>query len=306
MAWNRKARLFIGRQVHSDKGKAVLNQTALDVSELHFEFEVTQSIAFEDGEAQITVFNLSETSRNSVLVGQSVIIECGYEDTGKGAIFVGEIREVVHSHSSTDWITKIKAQSGRPVLSRLSNTAITLSYASGTALSQVAKEIGAGLGITVQGAENARAVLLKNGMYCAGRYASVIARLKAELEANKLSLYIDFNQMVIYKQGQPAEYTVVDLDDTSGLLTAKPVRTASEMAWAMNGQKRKLPVQPSDLRDRISFTTVLLPQIRPNGIIRINGASVKGLYLVEKLKYKGDSYGKTWVIEGEGSRRASK
>lgn len=306
MAWNRKARLYIGKTAHKRGADAVMNEVAVDVSELDFEFEVKQQIAFEDGSAEITIFNLSETSRNSILVGQTVILDVGYEDEGTGVLFVGEVRKVRHAHSSTDWITKISAESGRPVLNRLEKTSIGMSYTSGTRMTQVLQDMSAGLGIMFQGGKLTDGIVLKNGWYHAGRYQTMINRLRTELAANKLGMYVDFNQLVVYKAGEPGEYAIVNLTLESGLLNAKVLHTAAEMAAMLNAEKRKVAVQPSDLRERIAFTSILLPQIRPNGLVKIKGESVNGLYIVEKLKYKGDNYGKVWNIEGEATRRASK
>lgn len=306
MAWNRRARLLIGKTPHRRGADAVLNEVAVDVSQLHFEFEVKQQIAFEDGSAEITIFNLSETSRNSIIEGQTVIIDVGYEDEGTGVLFVGEIRKIRHSHSSTDWITKLSAESGRPVLSRLDKTSISFNYTSGTRMTQVLQDVSAGLGIMFQGARLTDSIILKNGLYHAGRYQTALSKLKTELSANKLGMYVDFNQLVVYKAGEPGEYAVVNLTLNSGLLTAKVLRTAAEMVSILNAEKRKLPVKPSDIRGRIAFTSILLPQIRPNGLIKVEGESVKGLFIVEKVTYKGDNYGRTWTIEGEASARASK
>lgn len=301
MAWNRVARLIIGASPKIRGGGAVLESTALDVSALHFEFVVTQAIAFEDGTAEITIFNMNKTSRSSITEGLSVIIEAGYEDAGVGAIFVGEIRQVRHSHASTDWITKIKATSGRPVLSRLANTSLTLSYRAGSKLSQVVEEIGVGIGVMVVGAENIANVVLQNGFYYCGRYQPLINRVRAELAARQVGFYVDFNQMVIYKVGSPSDIRIVSLDQTSGLLEAKLVRTAAELANSMNAKKHKVPVTKADLRDRISFTSLLLPKIRPNKLVHIVGAEIVGNFLVEKAKYTGDNYGKEWKIEGEAT-----
>ncbi len=306
MAWGRRARLIVGSTPRVRGAGMVMTETALDLSNLHFEFEVERSIAFEDGAAEVTIFNLSKSSRAAMQAGLSIIIDAGYADSGIGSIFVGEIRQVRHQHSTADWITKIKARSGRPVLQDLVETTTTLSYSAGASLNQVLEDVTAGLGILLAGKENSQGMTLPNGLYFAGRYQSLIARLKTELASRQVGLYIDFNQMVLYKAGEPGDYSVVVLDQTSGLLEAKVLKTALEMTELLNIKKRKVALKPSDIREKVVFTSILLPSIIPNSLVRIAGAEVSGIFLVERVKYTGDNYGKSWTIRAEATRSASR
>lgn len=69
-------------------------QTALDLSELHFQFQTKQADEESPNNAAIRVYNLSEDTRNRVQAEYGrVVLQAGYEGGPFGVIFEGTIKQ---------------------------------------------------------------------------------------------------------------------------------------------------------------------------------------------------------------------
>lgn len=93
--WTRSATVQVGDKTYS-------------MSDFDFDFDVQFEDSKEPTTAVVTIYNLAETTRNSMKKGDPVILNAGYEGD-IGVIFVGQIAGIKHSHSSTEWATKITA-----------------------------------------------------------------------------------------------------------------------------------------------------------------------------------------------------
>lgn len=301
MAWGRVLRVSVG-PASSVKG----DTTGILISDLHVEVKAKRSTGYADGTAEVTIYNASEDTRKRLnRKGDAVIIEAGYADAGIGTVFVGEVVNACSSHAGTEWVTKLKATCGRPVLSRLEQTTIVMSYSAGARLVDVMNELATGIGVILHGAENIADIRLPNGLYHAGKIQPLLAKIRAELAVRQMMVSVDFNHMVIIRKGAASDYSIVYLDSESGLMSATPVRSALEYATALNAKKLKVAVMKSDLRPKVSFTCIADPRIRPNGLVKIAGKAIDGVYLVEDIEYDLDNMGKNWKMKCEATDNAA-
>jgi len=108
--WLRKVSLVVGSQ-------AGTGTQGLDLSEMHFRFEVRRGDIETPNSADITIFNLSDTTANRIMWPQTgppeftrVVLQAGYEGNF-GKIFDGEIRQVRRGKfNPTDKYLNILAQ----------------------------------------------------------------------------------------------------------------------------------------------------------------------------------------------------
>jgi len=94
-----------------------LNVDGKDVSLLHVTFKVSKTLEKEPNSADITVHNLSETSRGNINAKfASVILKAGYGKPGElgsmATIFTGDAKYIDHHREGTDWATHILAGDG--------------------------------------------------------------------------------------------------------------------------------------------------------------------------------------------------
>ena len=99
--YKRKVKLTIGDGIN-----------ALIVEDLRVKFEISKDLQGYPNLAKIDIFNLNDDSRAKVKDEFSkVIFNAGYEDNVK-QLFLGDIRNVIHSRQGVDFITTIYAADG--------------------------------------------------------------------------------------------------------------------------------------------------------------------------------------------------
>ena len=139
LLYHRKVRLTC----QGSGGKILINHDERLANNLKIAFDVSKSISSTQNEAEITVFNLSESSRNAL--GKEldeVILEAGYWPPGgednTGIIFKGQIRDVEHSRDGPTIVTRLKTGDGDKAIRKAT---VSKSYPSGTAVQSVMEDI---------------------------------------------------------------------------------------------------------------------------------------------------------------------
>ena len=90
MAFGRVVQLLVGK---FEKGNESSGETVLDLSQFEMIFDVIRSVEWYDNGAEITIYNPSPDTLNTILnEGNSVILKAGYADEGGAkTIFAGQI-----------------------------------------------------------------------------------------------------------------------------------------------------------------------------------------------------------------------
>jgi hypothetical protein len=111
--------------------------------DLKIEFDVSKSISSTQNEAEIKVFNLSESSRNAM--GKEldeVTLEAGYwppfGSDNTGIIFKGYIRDVQHTRDGPTIVTTLTTGDGDKAVR---NSTVSKSYKSGTKVETVMNDL---------------------------------------------------------------------------------------------------------------------------------------------------------------------
>lgn len=275
MAWNRQIELTVGA-----------DGTGLLISDLHIDFNVERSITFSENSSEFVIYNAKADTRNKILQkDNNLIFKAGYEDEGIGTLFIGNITESKSIQEGPDWKTTIQAAAIRSEKEPLENTTVSISFASKSLLNSIIDEIGTAMGLVVLGSENA-SVELPNGWTYVGSAKGALGYCNQVLKDNDAALYIDNNSIVIYR-------TDVISSRFSGLILSydSGLKSVQEITETTDEKKRK--------EKRISFNSIMLPKIQPNGLIQIKNTKNDGTYLVEKIRFFGNNYGGEFDCEGE-------
>lgn len=282
MAWGRILNLIIG-----DKNNAFV------ISDLDIEFEIERSITLSENNAHFVVYNAKEETRKEVLKkGNSIVFEVGYDDEGVSTIFAGNITESNSKKENMDWVTEIKAVAGRGANIDLDQIDIGISYSAGALASKPLQDIGALLGLVVNGIRNAD-IILPNGWVYVGSANGALRYLKDILSSSGVSLYIDNNELVVHLTGEPSKFNIAILSYTGGLLYVQDLEEVNKESGASRNKK-------NDTRKRLKFKSIIIPQIQINGPVVFRTQTINVTYIVEKLKYVGNNYGANdFTIEGE-------
>lgn len=294
--------MVLSRFVEVLIGKSPNSRDALVVSALDLSFKVERTILFEPSTAEIQVYNAKEDTRKLIETeGNSVIIKAGYEGKNQGVIFSGVISKASSAHPGSDWITTISATNSRAVGEALAAITVEMSYARGTSIDVIIRELADKLGMIAIGLENVKTVQPTGNFTYSGNIRGALRYIRQILAANQKGFFTDNNEFVCFNMGEASESTATYLDKDSGLLSVKPMFTAKEQVDAINAGARKQVAEPAGLRKRVEFTSLLLPQIRPNSLVVLKSESADGTYLVERITYTGDNMGKDWIIEAEAT-----
>jgi len=273
--------------------KAGTVDQALMVSGLDVSFKVERSRAFASNSAQIEIFNPSETTINDILKeGNSVVLEAGYEDEGVGVIFIGQITTSVPSNNGVDTIVKIEAQSLQGSDTPLSSLVVSLSYKPDTTLNKPLEEIATAMGLATYGLDLVSDLKLTNGYVFTGLAKNALKYCREIIEKDGLILYVDNDIMYVVAEANNSDVKSAYMTPDSGLLEAAPLKST----------KKKGAKDEKKLANKITFTSILNPQVGPNSVIEVdNYRNVFGLYVVDKCTFTGSNFGSSpFTIQGEG------
>lgn len=128
-------------------GSISINAGGINLHDLKIGFSISKSISSSQNTATIEIWNLAEKSRNAL--GKElddVTLEAGYMPPGGGGnvgiIFKGQIRDVEHTRSGADIITKLSCGEGDKAFR---GATIAKTYPKGTKVETVVEDIYAEL-----------------------------------------------------------------------------------------------------------------------------------------------------------------
>lgn len=216
----------------------------LDVSGLHVAFRVTKTTKKEPNTCELTIFNLSKSSRETIaqLANPTVQIKAGYfgrdeqddvqasvdaalggggaSDRGFGLIFLGDLRDAHSSKEPPNWVTTLESGDGEKS-TRFSR--INKSFASGTNLAtvmtEVSKSMGVGIGNAAKKAQSGN--LLEagkeflNGITMSGQSSKELDRI---VKSAGLEWSIQDGALQLLDPGKPLEDVSVVLKPGTGLI----------------------------------------------------------------------------------------
>lgn len=298
MAWNRKIELVLRSQVSLENG--VYQWTDTPLTGLDMEFDVTRSIVFNDNLASIIVYNAPERVRNQfALPGNNIILSAGYEDSGTGLIYHGTIVRAQNAKNGPDWVTSLRCASMRSKDKPFQTTPVAFSFAKGTPMNTVLDAIAQQLGLVLVGVSADWPLV--NGWSYVGAVRGALMYCEQVLRANNMALFIDLAELVVYVKGKPSTFKAIYLDYTCGLLEVRDDTDTTDMARETvqavlnDGSYLDVTAAIADntrlIPKRYSLETLLIPHARPNGLVQLKADKAEGLFMIETVSFKGDTFG---------------
>lgn len=256
------------------------------IKNLHMSFDILATRDSKPNTAQITVFNLSETTR-SLFSKETTGIEfwAGYGDD-IGMIFRGSWDKDVsifrHRKEGTDWLTEIETGDG---LKEFQNTYFDKSYSAGTPATTIVKDITKAMGLPVIFDWTNTKTLVSGAMF-SGKAKDVLDDLATEYGFEWSSQHGSIN-VVDEGATMKSDPTAVVLSPDTGLV-GRPVITKSGL----------------------EVTSLMLATIKPMRLIKLDPATVvtnlggkqeeiksgikpsaSGVYRVDRIRYHGNNFG---------------
>ncbi len=275
--FGRTARLQISSTVPAI-GQSVTNW--IEVTGLRMSFAVKRTLKPDANSAEVSVYNLSATSRAGIKrKGVRVILEAGYADVGLETVITGDCRLASHEQSGTEWVTRFELLDGGRVL-RYGRA--STSYAPGTPVSKAVGDLAGKLGLSGgQLAKQLPGLSAKtlNGIVTHGGVGETLDKL---LKPQGYSWSIQDGRLQVLKGSDHTELIPLISTD-SGLI----------------GSPKLLTPDKNEGRSLLSFTSLLNARIRPGCLVAVQSKQFSGQFRVESVTHKGDTHGTDWTSEVE-------
>lgn len=252
-----------------------VKRTGLEIKTLDMDFDITRARTFEENSALFSVFNLSRESKDKfVKKGSALIFSAGYEDEGIGTIFSGAISDIKEEMDGGDVKTTIQAVTASGE-NDLDTVYVELGYSKGAFVSDIINQISVAMGLAVYGLGQAR-VKLNNGFFFSGTARQALKRCQWFLLANNVEIMIDNGEIILWNIQGSSRYSVGVVGYNSGLISARAIVSDKP------GEEDK---------KRIEVKSLLVPKYRPDSLVKIEGDSVTGIFVIDKIQFVGSTYG---------------
>ena len=259
------------------------------MSDFDFDFDVQFEDSKEPTTAVVTIYNLAETTRNSMKKGDPVILNAGYEGD-IGVIFVGQIAGIKHSHSSTEWATKITASEA---LEEWLTAQVNKTYTQETTASAMVQDLLNIFGIEVGTFELVEDKTYTRGRVCKGKLKDVITEI---VVSDCKSRFLIRDGRIIINDPAAGVNSGYTLSAETGLLRADDDEAKTEIETDLTTQKT--PSEKDEDAQNKTRQCLLNYHIGAADEITIQSKSLNGKYLVLRGNHKGSKSG-DWITEIE-------
>jgi len=270
-----------------------------EITDLHMSFEVLLRRDSKPNLAKVSVYNLSESTRNTLQEEHlGMEFHAGYGSTGPEMIFQGTTSNILSMKDGPDWITTIYAGDGHK---EFDTTYFNKSYSAGTPLILIFQEIADVFGLPLNidpTLFDSLSQSLTRGITFAGKAKKAMDKLSRDYD---LDWSVQFGIIEIVPSGQ-----VLSSDPIATLLTFDTGLIGSpEIAYEKQKKNRKS--EPEFIKT-IKATSLLIPSVKPNRLVtilslqtsitfgalnetRVPTDNADGTYLVDTVQFVGDNFG---------------
>ncbi len=247
-------------------------------------FDVEKRSDGKPNTAEVRVWNLSTAHRGELAskfaaaAGKKarrvvVQLEAGYV-SGVSRIFRGDLRMGYHERDGADIVTKIEAGDGEFTVSRAK---IFKSYAPGTPITTVLKDVAKAMGVGLGNIPNVAGFLGGGQAFVGGTTVSgkVTKELTRLTQSAGLTWSIQDGTLQFLATGKALDGTAIVVSAETGMVGAPNL----------------------DHKGRLEVRTLMIPDLFPGRKIQLDAAELQGFYLVEQVKYTGDTFSQDWYCD---------
>ncbi len=252
-------------------GHTVIIQTGavtIKNEELDCEFDIPFDDDTEADEAEITIYNLSDTTIQNIKTGEKITVTAGYgKDTG--IVFSGVISKPKTYYSGLDRVTEIRAIDNSQLAEREIKS---LSYAKGVSASRILKDLVGKVGLPVAVFSVKRDHVYKDKATVEG---GLMENIKRYAQICGVSAYICKGQIYVRHilDGDNLEFTLSADTGLTGLSEFEEEVTAEDFKDKVHGYE---------------LTMLLQHRITTASLIKVNSRNMAGTYRVREGSHTYD------------------
>ena len=240
---------------------------------LDISFEVEKDLSPIPNNCHLAIFNLGAENRTLLSKHRRipVTLKAGYKNA-LGLLFKGDLLRCQHLKEGPTWKTSL---SMGDALHALETGRLEKSYAKGTPLKTIIEDLIKQLGLP---AGNAQKQLEKLNAELPRGYAvsgNVMDQLAGILKGQGYSVSVQDGTLQILSNDKALDKEAISLTADTGLIGTPETGLEGEMV----------------------VKTVLSPELSPGRLLHIESAVFKGVAIIERLRYKGATFGEAWDTE---------
>lgn len=263
----------------------------LEISNLRIIFKVNKNSETTANTAVISIYNLSNDTRNKLnKVYDTVILKAGYADgDGPKLLFSGNISQSYTKRQGSNLVTTINCGDG---LKALVETKFNRGYSAGTSSWDILDDILKSFNLPEKITNRLKNIARKKG----NKFANAFSAAGSAKEAmNKIIASLDLEWSIqngaikIIEPGDVDDSPIVYLTSGTGLI-GLPVRL-------YNLKRRKNVNGGEDVQlSGWQLEALLFPEIEPGGRVRVEEerSGIGGEFRVEEIEQRGDNFGNNW------------
>ncbi len=254
------------------------NSHGLDVSGFDFEFVVEKTLKPEPNTCSVTIYNLSETSRQVMSGGHKLTLklEAGYQG-GTSLIYLGDVRSAWTERSGPDFITHLESGDGEKEMRK---ARLNVAYGAKVPITQALGSIVAALGLGQGNVPQIAALLATKGIasiHGGALNGSAAQRLTDFCRSAGLEWSVQNGNIQILNLGQTISKQAIQISADTGMIESPTV----------------------DNEGIVSVSTLIIPGIQPGGLVVMDSLFVKGGFRIERCKWHGQVFGNDWQTDLE-------
>lgn len=273
-------------------------ETITEITEpLRIKFKVEKHLQKTPNQAEITITNLAEATRQDFVRGPAKVrLEAGYDNTPR-LLFLGDLRFASSDHTGTEWETKLQLGDGARAYAEARHNR---SYAKGTPIKMIIGQLAGAFGaqmpdLSTFGELQTR---ISTGEVVTGWVADELARLLAPY-GMEFSFQDGRLQIMRYDDVVPGARRVLTTPENGGGIIGTPVIDppkirAPPKRGHRSGKARELKVP------KLKVKHTLYPEITPGESIDVQSRSINGTFRVDAVTHEGDLWGAEWTTHIEG------
>lgn len=263
----------------------------LQFSGLDVAFKVEKDLKAKPNTCELSIWNLTPDhqaqleqlapkDKKQATKGIPCQIDAGYKDAAS-LIWLGDLRTADTVREGPDWITHLSSGDGEKAWQ---NAKLHVSYGPKTSLETALRAMARALGVgegnlskVVKQLKQAGSAIFPAGTVISG---PVSRELTAFARSADLEVSIQDGALQFLDRGKALAGTALLLNSETGLIGSPTV----------------------DNEGILTARMLMIPDVRPGGLVTIDAARVKGTYRIEKAVWSGDTASTDWYIEINAKR----
>lgn len=273
--------------------------TLLEITGLRVVFRITKNLGVSSNTAIISIYNLSQDTRNKLSgVFDIMTMEAGYaEGDGLKLMFKGNIQSTATKRQGADLVTTILSGDG---LRALIDTKFNKGYAAGTSAWTILDDILDSFDLPKKISDRLKAIARKKGKKYANAFTSAGSARKA---MDRMMKKLDAEWSI--QNGAIKVLELEDVDDSPVILLSPetgliglPIRI-NDLKKRQDTKKKIVPGSAIKNVHRKGWEveSLLLPEVEPGARLKVEEPTtgINGVFRVEELEHIGDNFGTNWT-----------